>query len=81
MRTPLVDAKGWALRQGVRLFEVPDRVDAPEVAELLPDGTVRVRAFHPSSDAKKPDTWLAVINAKGKLLSQKVEKGSAPSKP
>lgn len=29
---PFVDKKGWSLRKGVRLYEVPDDVDSPEVA-------------------------------------------------
>lgn len=32
LMTPFVDEKGWSTRKGVRLYEVPDDVDSPEVA-------------------------------------------------
>jgi hypothetical protein len=32
LMTPFVDEKGWPSKQGVRLYEVPDDVDSPEVA-------------------------------------------------
>ncbi|MFY0562395.1 hypothetical protein ACN28E_01020 [Archangium lansingense] len=32
LMTPFVDEKGWPSRKGVRLYEVPDDVDSPEVA-------------------------------------------------